>query len=84
MRQHAEAAFFKSKAFLEAHPEDWATGDYICIEKVTWKFPTLAGACCLAGMNSSAKEQSWTSEVEQIFDINGTKINKMTSSYGRV
>ncbi|GAP88722.2 putative ent-kaurene synthase [Rosellinia necatrix] len=84
IRQHAEAALFKAKAYLEAHSEEWATGDYLWVEKVTYKLPTLAETYCLAAMNSSGKEQPWTSEVEQVFEVNEAKVKKMTAFFSRL
>ncbi|KAI1465654.1 uncharacterized protein F4812DRAFT_466122 [Daldinia caldariorum] len=70
VRQQAEAALLKAKTYLEAHSDEWATGDYAWIEKVTYKLPTLSETYCLAAMRSSAKAQSWTPEIEQIFEAN--------------
>ncbi|KUI67223.1 Copalyl diphosphate synthase [Cytospora mali] len=84
IRQHAEVAFSKAKTFLESHSSQWATGEYLWIEKVTYKCPSLSETYCLAAMNSSAKKQPWTSEVEQIFGINETKIQKMSKFFGQL
>ncbi|KAI0534240.1 hypothetical protein GGR58DRAFT_520551 [Xylaria digitata] len=84
VRQHAEAAVLKAKTYLEAHSEEWATGDYLWIEKVTYKLPTVAEAYCLAAMNSSVKEQSWTSEVKQLLETYDTKMKKMANFFGHL
>ncbi|PTB66981.1 Ent-kaurene synthase [Trichoderma citrinoviride] len=85
IRQHAEAALSKAKAYLAAHSDERATGDYLWIEKVTYKLPTLAEAYHLAALNASPKEQSWTSEVEQIFQTdNTTKSKKMAQFFSRL
>ncbi|KAF2967053.1 hypothetical protein GQX73_g6510 [Xylaria multiplex] len=84
IKQHAEAAFLKAKTYLEAHAKEWATGDYLWIEKVTYRLPTVAEAYCLAAMNSSVGEQPWTSGVKQIFEINDTRIKRMASFFGHL
>ncbi|KAL7928807.1 Ent-kaurene synthase [Trichoderma chlorosporum] len=84
IRQHAEAAFIKAKEYLAAHFDERATGDYLWIEKVTYKLPTLAEAYCLAALNSSSKGQSWTSEVEQIFKTDNIKMAKMAQFFGQL
>ncbi|KAL6873059.1 Ent-kaurene synthase [Trichoderma novae-zelandiae] len=84
IRQHAETALFKAKAFLAAHSGERAAGDYLWIEKVTYKLPTLAEAYYLAALNSSAKEQSWTSEVAQLFKADDAKMKKMARFFSRL
>ncbi|KAI1170438.1 Ent-kaurene synthase [Nemania sp. FL0916] len=84
IRGHAKAAFFQAKAYLEAHSNEGATGDLIWINKVTYRLPTLAETYCLAAINSSIEEQSWTPEVEQIFGMDANKMNKLASFFGRL
>lgn len=84
IRQHAEAAISRAKTYLESHSSQWATGEYLWIEKVTYKCPILSEAYCLAAMNSSAEKQSWTSEVEELFEIDGTKAQKMSKFFGQL
>ncbi|KAL7912258.1 Ent-kaurene synthase [Trichoderma velutinum] len=84
IRQHAETAFFKANAYLAAHFDERATGDYLWIEKVTYKLPTLAEAYCLAALNSTVQGQSWTPEVEQIFKIDNVKTAKMGQFFSQL
>ncbi|KAL7917301.1 Ent-kaurene synthase [Trichoderma austrokoningii] len=84
IRQHVENAFFKAKTYLAAHFDEQATGDYLWIEKVTYKLPTLAEAYCLAALNSSAKAQSWTSEVEHMFRADNAKMAKMAQFFSQL
>ncbi|KAK6950529.1 hypothetical protein Daesc_008857 [Daldinia eschscholtzii] len=84
MRLHAEAALLKAKRYLEAHSGQWATGDYAWISKVTYKLPTNAEAYCLAAMKSPGKEQSWASQVEQLFDIDAIKMKNMANFYSHL
>ncbi|KAI1799844.1 hypothetical protein F4811DRAFT_567713 [Daldinia bambusicola] len=84
VRRHAEAGLLKAKAYLESHSDEWATGDYAWIEKVTYKLPTLSETYCLAAMRSPAKEQPWTPEIEQIFKANDNKMRMMAKFYSRL
>ncbi|KAI0487357.1 Ent-kaurene synthase [Xylaria cf. heliscus] len=83
-RQHAEAAFLKAKTYWAARSDEWATGDYLWVEKVTYKLPTVTEAYCLAVMNSSVEGAFWTSEIGQIFEVNETKMKKMANFFGRL
>lgn len=84
IRQHAEAAFSKAKTYLASRSGQWGTGDYLWIEKVTYKCPILSETYCLAAMNSSAEKQPWTSKVEQLFGIDETRIQKMPKFFGQL
>ncbi|ETS04533.1 Ent-kaurene synthase [Trichoderma reesei RUT C-30] len=85
IRQHAEAALFKAKTYLAAHYDQRANGDYLWIEKVTYRLPTLAEAYYLAALNSSPKEHPWTLEIEQIFfKTDNTKTKKMAQFFSRL
>lgn len=79
VRQHVEAAFSQAKAWLESRSSQWANGEYVWIEKVTYKYPILSEIYCLAAMKSSAKKPSWCHEVEQAFSTDETESRKMST-----
>ncbi|TFB00207.1 Copalyl diphosphate synthase [Trichoderma ghanense] len=84
VRKHAEAALITAKAYLVSRSDERAVGDYLWIEKVTYKLPTLAEAYYLAALKSSPKELSWTLEVEQVFKTDNVKMNKMAQFFSRL
>ncbi|KAH8645693.1 hypothetical protein BX600DRAFT_484952 [Xylariales sp. PMI_506] len=84
IREHAEDAFSKAKIYLEAHSNQWATGEYLWVEKVTFRYPILSETYCLAAVNSSVEKQAWTSDVEGIFQIDEARMQDMLKLFGRL
>lgn len=84
LRQHAEAAYRKAKTYLESHSSQWETGEYLWIEKVTYRCPTISEAYCLSAMKSSVEKQSWSAEVERIFGMAEIKIRKMCKFFSQL
>ncbi|KAJ5938239.1 Ent-kaurene synthase [Penicillium verhagenii] len=84
LREIAEAALLKGREYLTVHSNDWAEGDFIWIEKVTYKLPALSETYCLAAMKASTEEKTWTPEVMRIFDMPEKKLLKMSKFFGRL
>ncbi|PHH92132.1 hypothetical protein CDD83_8805 [Cordyceps sp. RAO-2017] len=84
IRQQAEAALSKAKAYLASRSGEWASGEYLWIEKVTYKCPILSEAYCLAAMGSPAEKQAWTAEAERMFCIDESKSQNMSIFFGRL
>lgn len=84
VRRVAEVAFSNAKRYLESHSTQWAISEYLWIEKVTYKLPTLSEAYRLAAMRSSIKEPSWSSGVKQLLGLADTKVQRMTMFFSNL
>ncbi|PYH91566.1 ent-kaurene synthase [Aspergillus ellipticus CBS 707.79] len=84
IRDLAHTALLKGREYLTLHADDWSEGDYIWIEKVTYKLPILAETYALAAMRAPAEEKMWTTDVVNIFAVPEKKLQRMSMFFGRL
>ncbi|KAE8137311.1 hypothetical protein BDV38DRAFT_293075 [Aspergillus pseudotamarii] len=70
--------------YLQQHASEWSEGDYIWIEKVTYRLPTLAETYTLAAMKVPREEAAWTTEVKQMFTLPEKKGRAMAAVFGQL
>ncbi|KAK1138447.1 hypothetical protein N8T08_002503 [Aspergillus melleus] len=84
IREVAQTAFHRGREYLLAHPSEWIEGDYIWVEKVTYRLPILCETYCLAAMSASADKRPWPAEVVAMFSAHGKKLQVMAKFFGRL
>ncbi|OGM45785.1 hypothetical protein ABOM_005479 [Aspergillus bombycis] len=83
-RELTEASLFRGRDYLKQHAHDWSEGDYIWIEKVTYRLPMLAETYSLAAMKVSTEETAWTTQVREIFTLPEQKGRAMSAFFGQL
>jgi hypothetical protein len=78
LREVVHTPLMRGREYLTRHADDWSEGDYIWIEKVTYRLPILTETYCLAAMKISTEETAWDSNVEKIFTIPDKKLETMS------
>ncbi|GKZ36717.1 hypothetical protein AbraIFM66950_007914 [Aspergillus brasiliensis] len=85
VRQLVSDSICRGRDYLAAHTDDWTDGDYIWIEKVTYKLPILAETYILAAMKISLDQGcTWTSKLLQLFDVPKKKVQAMSLFFGHI
>ncbi|CAK48654.1 Ent-kaurene synthase [Aspergillus niger ATCC 13496] len=85
VRQLVLDSIRKGRDYLASHTDDWTDGDYIWIEKVTYKLPILAETYILAAMKIPLDQQhTWTSELLQVFDFPKKKLHAMSLFFSHI
>lgn len=74
----------KGREYLARHIDDWSEGDYIWIEKVSYRLPILSETYCLAAMKISTEETVWNSKIKDIFTIPDEKLRTMSKFLKRL
>ncbi|PLB51302.1 Ent-kaurene synthase [Aspergillus steynii IBT 23096] len=84
VREIAHASLNQGQDYLSTHADKWTDGDYIWVEKVTYKLPILSETYCLAAMKAPVSEWPWTPEVAAIFSAEDKKLKMMATFFGRL
>ncbi|KAJ6025059.1 Ent-kaurene synthase [Penicillium herquei] len=82
IRDFAQTALLRARQYLTLHANNWADGDYIWIEKVSYRLPILSEAYSLAAMRAPTEEIAWSTEVVNIFAMSEKKLVKMSKFFG--
>ncbi|KAE8347407.1 hypothetical protein BDV24DRAFT_157699 [Aspergillus arachidicola] len=84
LRELVDTSLLRGRDYLQQHASKWSEGDYIWIEKVTYRLPTLAETYTLAAMKVPREEAAWTTEVRQLFTLPEKKGRTMAAVFGQL
>ncbi|KAJ5722104.1 Ent-kaurene synthase [Penicillium malachiteum] len=81
LRELAQASLDMGKSYLVLHASEWSEGEYIWVEKVTYRLPILAEVYSLAAMKILTEALPWSPKLQEMFTVLEKEIGKMSKFF---